>query len=63
MQRLQKCYLTFSCLTLSIIRYGSRVNGAIQENELCPPLHLHVVAIEEGVFSFPLTTIDQLIDI
>ena len=42
------------CLTLSIIRYGSRVNWAIEEKELTHPLHLDVVAIEKGAFSSPL---------
>ena len=31
--RLKKWYLMSPCLTLSIIRYGSKVNGAIQEKE------------------------------
>ena len=39
-QRLKKWYLMPPCLTLSIIRYGSRVRGAIQGKELCPPLTL-----------------------
>ena len=44
-QRLKNWYLIPPCLTFSIIRYGSRVTGAIQEKELHPPLHLGVVAI------------------
>ena len=32
-QRLKKWYLIPPWLTLSIIRYGSRVSGAIQEKE------------------------------
>ena len=30
---------------------------AIQGKELCPPLHLGVVAIEKGAFESPLTTV------
>ena len=40
------------CLILSIIRYESRVSGAIQGKEECSPLHLSVVAIEKGAFSW-----------
>ena len=36
------------CLTLSIIRYGSRISGAIQGKEKRPLQHLGVVAIENG---------------
>ena len=46
----QKWYFMLSCLTLSIIRYGSRVIGAIQRKGLHPPLHLGGVAIENGAF-------------
>ena len=49
-QILKKWYLMFPCLTLSIIRYGSTVRGAIQGKEQHPPLHLGVVAIEKGSF-------------
>ena len=41
------------CLTLSIIRYASRVSGRIQGKELHPPLNLGVVAIEKGAFESP----------
>ena len=54
-QRLQKWYLMSPCLTLSIIRYDSRVSEAIQGKELYPPLHLGIVAIEKGVFRSPST--------
>ena len=47
------------CLTLSIIRYRSRVSGSIQGKDLRHPLHLDVVAIEKGVFWSPETTVDQ----
>ena len=47
------------CLTLSIIRYESRVSGAIQGKELRCPLYLGVVAIEKGAFGWPSTTVDQ----
>ena len=43
-QKTQKMVLDASYLTLSIIRYGSRVSGVIQEKELHPYLHLGVVA-------------------
>ena len=48
------------CLTLSIIKYESRVSGAIQGNELCPSLHLDAVAIEKGAFGLSSTTVGQL---
>ena len=32
-QRLKKWYLMPPCLTLSIIKYGSRISGAIQVKE------------------------------
>ena len=49
-QRLKKWYLMSPCLTLSIIRYRSRVKWSNQGKELHPPLHLGVVAIEKGAF-------------
>ena len=48
------------CLMLSIIWYGSKVNGAIQGKEYHPFLHLGVVAIENGAFKLPSTTVNQL---
>ena len=42
-QKLKKGYLIPPCLTLTIIRYGSRVSRAIQGKEQCPPLHFSVV--------------------
>ena len=36
------------CLILNFIRYGSRVNGAIQGKDLCTPLHFGIAAIEKG---------------
>ena len=48
------------CLTLSIIRYGLRVSGAIQGKELHPPQHLVVVAIEKGAFRLFLNVVGQL---
>ena len=47
-------------LKLSIIRYESRVNGAIQGKEKHPPLHLGVVAIEMGTFELSSATVSQL---
>ena len=35
------------CLTLSIMRYVTRVSGVIQEKESCPPLYLGAIAIEK----------------
>ena len=55
--RLKKWYLVPPCLTLSIIRYGSKLGGAIQGKELCPTLHLGVVVNEKGDFWLPLTTV------
>ena len=49
----QKWYLMPPCLTLNIIRYGSRVCEAILGKEQRPPLHLSVVAIEKGAFRSP----------
>ena len=45
------------CLTLSIIRYVSRVSGAIQGKEWHSLLHLSVVTIEKGAFELPLITV------
>ena len=59
-QKKKKRYLILSCLKQSIIRYGSRVSGAIQEKESHPPQHLSVVAIEKGAFKWPLTTVGQV---
>ena len=52
-QRLKKRYLMPPCLTLSIIRYASKVKWSNPGNGLHPPLHLSVVAIERGVFGSP----------
>ena len=51
------------CFTLSIIRYESRVSGAIPIKEKHLPLQLDVVAIEKGAFRLLLTTVGQLIHI
>ena len=59
-QRLKKWYLMPPCLTLSIIRYGSRVSGAIQGKELHLTPYLSVVAIEKGAFGSPSITVSQL---
>ena len=48
-QKLKKWYLMPSCLTLSIIRYISR----IIQGKKRPPLHLSVVANEKGAFRSP----------
>ena len=36
-------------------------SGAFLGKELCPPLHLGVVAIEKGAFGSPLTTVANLL--
>ena len=41
------------CLTLSILRFRSRVSGAIPGKQKRLPLHLGVVAIEKGAFGRP----------
>ena len=60
-QGLKKWYLMPTCLTLSIITFGSRVNRAIQGKEEHPNLHFSVVAMEKGAYGSPSTTILQLI--
>ena len=47
------------CLTFSIMRYGSRVSGAIPGKKLHPLLHFGVVANEEGAFGPQSTTAGQ----
>ena len=49
-QRHKKWYLIPLCLTLSIIRYISRVKWSNPGKGVTPPLHLGVVAIEKGAF-------------
>ena len=56
-QRLKKWYLIFSCITFSIIRYGSRVSGVIKVKGVTPPLHLSVVTNEKGTIGSPLTAV------
>ena len=56
-QRLQKWNLMPPCLTLIIIRYGSRVSGAIQGKELHAHLYLDVVAIAKRDFGSPSTKV------
>ena len=41
--KIEKWYIMVPCLTLSIIRGGSKVSGAIQGKELYPLLHFDVV--------------------
>ena len=43
-----------------IIRYRSRVRGAIQGKEYCHPQHLCVVAIEKAAFKLLLDTVSLL---
>ena len=61
-KRLKKWYLIPPCLTLSIIRYVSRVTWSNPGKAVAPSLHLGVVAIEKGalkstVANFILLTI------
>ena len=51
----QKWYLMPPCLSLSIMRCGSRVKCSNPGKEWRPPLHLGVVAIEKGDFGSPST--------
>ena len=53
----QKIALDAPCLALRIIKQVSRVRGAIQRKELCPPLLLIVAAIEKGDFWSPSTKV------
>ena len=53
----QKWYLMPPCLTLSIIRYVSRVKGVNPGKRLAPSLPLGVVAIEKGALGSPSTTV------
>ena len=55
----KKWYLMPPCLTFSIIRYGSKVSGALQGKKSYPLLHLSVVAIEKEDFRSPATTVSQ----
>ena len=58
-QRLKKRYLILPCLTLRIIRYGSRVKWSNPGKGVVPypTLHLRVVAIEKGAFELPSTMV------
>ena len=57
-QILKKWYLMPPCLTLKIIRYGSRVKWSNpRERSSAPSLHLGVVAIEKGAFGLPSTMV------
>ena len=56
-QRPEKWYLIPPWLTLSNIRYVSRVKWINPGKEVVPFLHLGVVAIEKGAFWSPLTTV------
>ena len=53
-QTLQKRYLMSFCLTLSIMRYGSRVKCGNPGKEYCSLLHLGVVDNEYGAFGLQL---------
>ena len=47
-KRFKKLYLMSLCLTLSIIRYGSRVKSSNPGKEQSPPLHHGIIANEKG---------------
>ena len=57
----QKTVLDAALLTLSIIKYRSRVKWSNPEKELRPALHLGVEAIEKGAFGSPWTTVANLL--
>ena len=48
------------CLTLSIIRYGSKVKWSNPEKGVAPFPHLSVVVIEKGASMSPSTTVAKL---
>ena len=48
------------CLTLSIIRYGSRVKWRNPGKGVASSLHLGVVAIKKGAFGSPSTIVDKI---
>ena len=52
--------LDAALLTLSIIRYESRVKWSNPGKGVAPFLHLGVVAIEKGAFGSPLTKVANL---
>ena len=52
-----KWYLMPPCLTLSIIKYGSRVKWRNPGKGVPPSVHLGVVAIEKGAFESPSTMV------
>ncbi len=58
-QRLKKWYLTTPCLTISIIRYVSRVKWSNPGNGVAPSptAPSPVVAIEKGAFELPSTMV------
>ena len=56
-QWLKKWYLMCPCLTLSIIRYVSRVKWSNPGKGVAPSLHLDVVACEKRAFGSPMTTV------
>ena len=51
------------CLTLSIIKYISRVKWSNPGKGVASSLHLGVVGIEKGAFKPPLTTVTNFTDI
>ena len=60
-QRLKKWYLISPGLTLSIMRYVSRVKWSNPRKGVVPFLQLGVVAIKKGVLGSPSTRVANLI--
>ena len=56
-QRLWKWYLIPPCLTLSNIKYVTRIKWSNDGKGVAPHQHLGVVAIEMGAFWSPSTTV------
>ena len=56
----KKRYFMPPCLTLSIIKYGSKVKWSNPGKRVVPSPHLHVVAIEKGALRSPSTMVTNL---
>ena len=49
--------MVLDAFLLNTQQYKVRIKGKVEQKELCPPLHLGVVAIEKGAFWSPSTTV------
>ena len=58
-QKLKELYRMPLCLTLSIIRHGSKVKWSNPGKGAAPPEHPGVVAIEKGAFGSLSTKVDN----